>query len=42
MLAVQIEEQPSNTANLSKYAVHGRGATNIKPPAPVPPHTAIA
>ena len=31
------KEQPNNTANLPKYAVHGRGAT--KPPAPVSPRT---
>ena len=32
------KEQTNNTANLLKYAVHGRGAT--KPPAPVSPLTA--
>ena len=32
------KEQPNNTANLPKYAVHGRDAT--KPPAPVSPRTA--
>ena len=32
------KEQPNNIANLSKYAVHSRGATKL--PALVPPHTA--